>query len=522
MIKEKKIPVVLAILDGWGIGKKYPGNAIELAKTPNYKALTTRYPYTELLASGSAVGLPVGQDGNSEAGHMNIGAGRIVSQDAVAVNNSIKNGVFFKNAAFLAAVKNVRKNKSTFHLMGLLSDNNSPHVSPSHIYTLLDFLAKHKVKNIVLHLFTDGRDSFQHAALGMLQELTSHFCNGEKIGTVMGRFYGMERNKRWQYTEKAYDALVLGRAESFQRAEDVIERAYNRGETDEFIKPSVIGQSQASIKRTRIKSNDSVVFFNLRSDRARQIAKCFVQTDFNERNPRSFKRKKVLQNLTFVALTDFGPDLDTILTAFPSKDIKKTLPLALIGKKHFYIAESEKYAHVTYFFNGGYAQPVGGGEWYKVPSPQVKHYDEQPAMSAVKITKNVVARLEKNQYDFYCLNYANPDMVAHTGNLAASVLACQAVDFELGKLAKAVLKIKGHLIITADHGNAEELLDPKTGEIDTKHSTNPVPFCVVSAAYQKHRLRARRQGVLGDIAPTTLELLAISQPSLMKGKSLWK
>jgi len=516
-----KKPVVLAILDGWGYTSETKGNAVALAKTPYFDNAYKKYPSTLIKASGLDVGLPKGQNGNSEAGHMNIGAGRVVKQDAVVIQEAIKNGTFYKNPAFMEAVQKARKNKSTLHLMGLLSDNNSPHAYPPHLYALLDLLERNHVKKIVLHLFTDGRDSYQHAALGMLQELKSKFKNGEVIGTIMGRFYGMERNKRWEYTAKAYNALVLGEAEVFTDSEEVIERAYNRRETDEFIKPAVIGKNKTEIKETRIKEKDAVIFFNLRSDRTRQITKCFTQSNFNKMNPGSFKRKKVLKNLEFIAMTDFGPDLDNIITAFPSQDIPETLPILLDGYKQLYISESEKYAHVTYFLNGGYKDKVGKSEWIKIPSPKVKHYDVRPEMSADKITKTVIKKLKANQYDFILINYANPDMVSHTGNLKASIKAVEVVDQQLAKLSSEILKKNGTLLITADHGNVEELINLKTNEIDTKHSDNPVPFVIVSKELKNIKLKKDNQARLGDIAPTILKIMGIKKSKLMTGKSIW-
>lgn len=517
---EKISPLVLIVLDGWGIAPRTPGNAVALAKTLNFDFYKEKYPYTELRASGEAVGLPRGQVGNSEAGHMNIGSGRVALQDAVIIEQDIKNKTFFKNFAFLKAAAHVKKNKSTLHLMGLLCDNNSPHAHPLHLYALLDFCQREGLHDVVLHLFTDGRDSYQHAALGMLKELKSKFKNSEKIGTVMGRFYGMERNKRWQETEKAFDALVMGEGERVLDPTEAIEKAYNRGETDEFIRPAVVGASEREVKSTRIKDNDSVIFFNLRSDRARQITKCFVQKDFNKKNPGAFKRKKVFENLKFIAMTDFGPDLDSILTAFPSVDLNQTLPVALKGLKQLYIAESEKYAHVTYFFNGGHASQLAGEKWLKVPSPDDPHYQNNPRMSALEITNEVIKNIRKDSFDFYCVNFANPDMVGHTGDLAAAIEACSFVDLKTGEMVSEIFKKGGTAIITADHGNAEEMINLETGEIDTKHSSNPVPFLVVSESFKNIKLKGPKVCLLGDIAPTILKMLKLEKPSEMKARTI--
>lgn len=506
----KKNPFALVIMDGWGIARPSRGNAVALAKTPTINLLKKKYSYTELKASGTAVGLPTSQDGNSEAGHMNIGAGRIVEQDAVHINHCIYDGTYYKNPAFITAISHAQKNNSSLHLMGLLTDGMSAHSYPDHLYALLDLTQKKKVKKVYLHLFTDGRDSPQHGALEYLRKLKKFFCNGEKIATIMGRYYAMERNKRWQITEQAYNLLTLGTAKhQTKNAEEAILQSYNRNKSDEFIEPTLINKSGL------IKSNDAIIFFNLRSDRARQLAKAFVQKDFTEKNPGAFARKKIIKNLVFIAMTDFGPDLDHILSAFPSIDITETMPMALSDYRQLYIAESEKYAHVTYFFNGGYADRVANEDRMKVPSPNVHSYDLVPAMSAANITKIIVDNLRADKYDFYTINYANPDMVAHTGNLAATIKACECVDRQIGVLWKEIEKLKGTLIVTADHGNAEELINLKTGEIDTKHSINPVPFIVA-----KKRLNLAVGGLLGNIAPTVLKLMNMPAAKSMTEKSL--
>ncbi|MFH0819328.1 MAG: 2,3-bisphosphoglycerate-independent phosphoglycerate mutase [Patescibacteria group bacterium] len=505
-----KQPIILAIMDGWGMAPANKGNAITLAKTPNLDYLNKEYPHTLLRASGSVVGLPIEQDGNSEAGHMNIGAGRIVEQDAMIVNHHIYDGTFYKNAALQTAIDHAQSNKSRLHLMGLLTDGMSAHAYPDHVYALLDLLRKKGVKEVYLHLFTDGRDAPQHDAIKYLRRLESFFSNGEKIATIMGRYFAMERNKRWDITEQAYNLLTLGESvHQAKDAESAILRAYNQNKTDEFIEPTLID------KKGLIQDNDSVIFFNLRSDRTRQLSKAFVQPEFNKKNPGSFIRKKIIKNLKFVAMTDFGPDLDHILSAFPSVDVPDTLPMELAGKKQLYIAESEKYAHVTYFFNGGYAETVGGEDRVKIPSPDVNRYDQAPEMSAAKITKTVVDFIKQDAYDFYCINYANPDMVAHTGNLEASIKACEFIDKQIGELYKQVKNKNGILIITADHGNAEELINLETGEVDTKHSTNLVPFIVT-----KKNLNLKKNGCLGCIAPTILKLFNLPPAKLMSEKSL--
>ncbi|MFH1781769.1 MAG: 2,3-bisphosphoglycerate-independent phosphoglycerate mutase [Patescibacteria group bacterium] len=507
---KKQGPIILAILDGWGIDEPSASNAIALAKTPNMDKFMKEFPHTTLKASGVSVGLPPGQDGNSEAGHMNIGAGRIVEQDAVTISRHIEDGTFEKNPGLITAINHAKKNKSKLHLMGLLTNGMSAHAFPDHLYALLKLLRKKKCCDIYLHLFTDGRDSSPHGAIRFLDKLTSSFQNGEKIATIQGRYYAMERNKRWHITEKAYNLLTLGECEhQSDNARDAILEAYNRGQTDEFIEPTLID------KKGIIENNDSVIYFNLRSDRARQLTKAFVQKDFNKKNRYAFKRKKVLKNVDFVAMTDFGPDLDSIVTAFPSANIEHTLPMELKNMRQLYIAESEKYAHVTYFFNGGYADPLNKEARVKLPSPDVNTYDKKPEMSAPQLTYFIETALKVDKFDFYCVNFANPDMVAHTGNLKATIRACECVDAQLGRLYKAVSKKDGILIITADHGNAEGLKNLKTEEMDTNHSNNFVPLIIT-----KKGIKICKIGKLSDVAPTILELFNIQKPKAMKGRSL--
>lgn len=505
-------PMVLLILDGFGLSPQTAGNAIRLAKIPNWNALWKKFPHTTLQASGRAVGLVNHQDGNSEAGHMNIGAGRVVEQDPVRINRAIREGVFFKNPAFLHAIHHVKKHQSALHLMGMLGNRESAHAYPEHLHALLKLAHQEGIKKVYLHLFTDGRDSPPHAAILLIRRLRRFMYPGQQIATLMGRYYGMERAKRWAVTEQAYDTLVLGgkKCLSAESAEDAIVQAYNRGETDEFIQPTVL------VQKGRIKSNDSVIFFNLRSDRARQITKTFVQQNFTHSNPGSFALKKRLHKVIFVTMTDFGPDLDHVISAFPAVQIPDSLPLALSEVRQLFIAESEKYAHVTYFINGGYADPVNGEVRIKVDSPHTAHYDLTPRMSSKHITDIVIKYLQQARFDFFCVNLANADMVAHTGNLKATVAAVEEIDFEIGRLYTAVKQAKGTLVITADHGNAEEMITPGTSEVDTEHSTNPVPFLVTSKSVRF----SRANGTLADIAPTLLSLLGIKIPKSMTGKKL--
>ncbi len=506
-------PLVLAILDGWGIAPPSAGNAVRLARTPTINGWDNRYPRAELQASGSAVGLAAGQDGNSEAGHMNLGAGRVVVQDDSRISQSISNGTFFRNPAFLAAVHHAKKHRSTLHLMGLFGNVQSAHANPDHLLALLMFVHNHHLQDVKLHLFTDGRDSPRYYARDIISAFLPHFGEAT-VATIMGRFYAMDRNKQWDRTAAAYQAIV--EAKAAHRVDDprqAISQAYNRGESDEFIQPTVIGNYRG------VADNDAVIYFNLRSDRARQLTKALVQADFEPLNAQThpFRRARVVQGLTFVAMTDFGPDLDDILTAYPSVELRGTFPMAMKGKRQLYIAESEKFAHVTYFFNGGYADPVAGEDREMVPSPNVKTYDLAPAMSSQAITDRVVDVVKRGLYDVVVLNYANTDMVAHTGNLAAGIAAMEATDRCLGWLAAAVLAADGLLAVTGDHGNLEEMTNLVTGEVDTEHSTDPVPFYLIVNHLSRRQLQS---GALGDVAPTLLHLIGQPIPPEMTGHVL--
>lgn len=507
--------IILVILDGWGYAKPGPGNAVTLAKTPAFSQLWEKYPRTLLTAHGERVGLPDEQEGNSEAGHLNLGAGRVVLQDSVYISRSIHDFTFFKNTAFLEVLKHARKYNTKVHLLGLLSNGESAHSIPEHLYAVLQMLHQQKMEKVFLHLFTDGRDSPQFAAQRLLKDIEQHFCGQEKIATIIGRFYAMDRNKIWSRTELAYHTLVLGEGIAVNSPSEAIERAYRRGESDEFIAPTVIVDKKKRPIAT-IDDNDVIIFFNLRSDRARQLTKCFVQADFNEKNPGAFSRKKFPKNIRFCAMTDFGPDLPHVFTAFSSRDIYDGLAASLKDYKQIYIAESEKYSHVTYFFNGGFADPIAGEKRVRVPSPLAPRYDAVPEMSAAAVTGAGLKAL-KDKMNFICINFANPDMLGHTGNLQAGIKAVEFVDHCLGDLLKKAGE-ETTLIITADHGNIEEMLNLETGEINTEHSTNPVPFILVN----KNKFQLRDNGILADVAPTILELLNLSEPAAMTGRSLMK
>jgi 2,3-bisphosphoglycerate-independent phosphoglycerate mutase len=513
-----KKPFVLIILDGWGIAPPSKGNAIALANTPAMDKFYKIYPNTTLNATGQAVGLEKNQMGGSEAGHMNIGAGRIVKQDSRYISEAINSGEFFKNLALRKATNYVKVNSSSLHLIGLLSSEDSPHSNPKHLKALLLLAKKQKVKNVYLHLFTDGRDTLPRSALKYLKDLEKELAklNLGEIATIGGRFYGMDRTKNWQRLIKAYRAIVDGKGEKVFSAKEAIEKAYAQGLSDEFILPTVIIKKNKK-PIAQVKNKDAVIFFNLRSDRARQLSKFFVLEKVNGFKGKWTKLKKIF----FVAMTDFGPDLPCH-TAFLSHDVEKTLPFILKDFKQLYIAETEKYAHITYFFNGGHANAVGGEKRIMIPSPKVSSYDQKPEMSAPEITEVVKKNIEKDVYDFYAINFANPDMVGHTGNLGAAIKAVEEVDKCVGQIVKEVLKKRGVCFIAADHGNSDEMIDLKTGDVLTMHSKNPVPFIIVGEEFKKKNLKLRSKGILGDIAPTILDIMEIKKPRERTGRSLIK
>ncbi|KKR07044.1 MAG: 2,3-bisphosphoglycerate-independent phosphoglycerate mutase [Parcubacteria group bacterium GW2011_GWC2_39_14] len=512
------VPVVLLILDGWGIAKKNKGNAIELAHKPYFDRLWHEYPHAQLKAHGKYVGLPDDQVGNSEAGHLNIGAGRIIKQDSVLIFEAIAEGRFPKNLALNSTLQNVITNKSELHLMGLVSEEESPHSSLDHLYALVDLAYVRGVKNIHLHLFTDGRDSRQFATINIIDKIIARIDGQARLSTLIGRYYAMDRGKNWDRTEKAFRCLVQGQGLVFRSSHEALLHAYNQKKTDEYIEPSIIATDKKTVKDSRIKDNDAVIFFNLRSDRARQLTKSFVQDKFNKLNPNAFVRGPMLKNLTFCTLTDFGPDLDDIKTVFPSADIKNTLPMILKNHKQVYLAETEKYAHMTYFINGGYSEKVDSEGRLQIVSDNIMSYADRPVMKVNELTSAVKDFL-KQKYAFIAVNFANPDMVGHTGNLQSTIKAIEDVDKCLGRIADAVLKKKGVLIVTADHGNAEKMIDLETNEVWAGHTTNPVPFIIVS---NKKIKKLRPDGVLGDIAPTIYDLLEIKSLPTELNNSLIK
>ncbi|PIY93139.1 MAG: 2,3-bisphosphoglycerate-independent phosphoglycerate mutase [Candidatus Magasanikbacteria bacterium CG_4_10_14_0_8_um_filter_32_14] len=515
-IVEDHKPTVLMILDGFGLADpKNTGNAITPNTAPNIFSYLKKYSNTELKACGMDVGLFPNQEGNSEAGHLNIGAGRVIEQDLVRISHAIKDGTFFKNDSFRHVLFHAKKYNSAVHLMGLLTDGQSAHANSKHIYALLEFFRKQNQKEVYLHLFTDGRDSSQHGAVNFLLDLRKNMKNGEKIATVIGRFYAMDRNKMWTRTQQAYEAVVCGIGMKANSAEDAISQAYNRDETDEYILPTVIMEGGKPV--ATIEDNDVIFFFNARSDRARQITKAFVQKDFQKMNQGAFKRKKIPKNNRFVAMTDFGPDLPGIFTAFPSPDFKNCLAKA-IGENYeqLYISETEKYAHITYFINGGYSESINGEKRQMIKSGAHYSYADKPEMHCKEITDTVLGYLEKHTYNFVTINFPNADMVGHTGNFEATKKAVTIMDSQIKRLVDYVLNKDGQIFITADHGNAERMFDEKTGEIMTSHTTNPVPFIFIS----KDKKQKMKSGRLADVAPTILKVLNIEKPEEMTGHSL--
>lgn len=505
-------PIVLAILDGWGIGPATKNNAITQARTPVIDSLWSSNPHALLAASGKAVGLPPGQAGNSEAGHLNIGAGRIIEQDAVLISHKINDGSFFTNKAFLGAVEHVRKYKSNIHLVGLLTSDQSAHAYPEHVHALLHFFSGHNVNNVFLHLITDGRDSSPHSAMDSLEDLQKHFIGKEQIASVSGRFYAMDRIKEWDRTEKAYDMMVNGNGRRASTAKRAVMQAYNRGENDEYIQPTVVVKNGKPIKT--ITDKDAIIFFNLRSDRVRQISKAFLQGD----EFIGFKRKKILENIYFASLTDFGPDLPNIHVAYPFRRVTNSLPFVFGDWRQLYISESEKYAHVTYFFNGGYAHPVAGEERVIIKSPRLHSYSKKPEMNAQQLTDFVLNGLKHDQYDFIVMNYPNPDMIAHTGNIEAAIQGIEYVDFCIGRIESAVKRENGLLVVTADHGNADDMMNIQTGEMLTEHSHNLVPFIISGKGIEDCIMQEK--GALRHIAPTIIKLAGLTIPKEMTQKSL--
>lgn len=505
---NKKL-TMLMILDGFGINDNEKGNAVKLANTPNIDRLMKTCPTTEVYTSGLNVGLPDGQMGNSEVGHTNIGAGRIVYQELTRITKSIEDGDFFSIPEFVEAIENCKKNNSKLHIMGLLSDGGV-HSHIRHLFALLEFAKRRDFEDVYVHCFLDGRDTPPASAEGYIMQLEEKMKEKEvgRIASISGRFYAMDRDKRWQRVKKTYDALVNGTGEKATSAVTAIESSYQKEIFDEFVEPTVIVNGEAPI--ATIEKNDSVIFFNFRPDRAREITRTLVDKEFNE-----FETKDL--NLYFVCMTPYDETMPNVKVAFKKEPLKNTFGeyISNNGLTQLRIAETEKYAHVTFFFNGGEEKQYKGEDRILVPSPKVETYDLKPEMSAIEVTDKVVEAIKSEKYDSIILNYANPDMVGHTGNLEASIKAIETIDNCVGRVIEEINKVNGVCLITADHGNSEQMIDYKTGEPHTAHTTNPVPLILVGMEGV-----TLKTGKLADLAPTMLDIMGLKKPDEMTGESI--
>ena len=501
-----KKPVALLIMDGFGENPSDYGNAIAAANTPNLDKLMAECPTTMIGASGLDVGLPDGQMGNSEVGHTNIGAGRVVYQELVRITKSFESGDALQNEAFLKAVENCKQNDSALHLMGLLS-NGGVHSHQEHLYGLLSMAKKMGLTKVFVHAFLDGRDVPPSSGAEFMKELVAKMeeIGVGKVASVMGRFYAMDRDNAWDRVEKAYAAMVYGEGNTSSCPVKAIEDSYQEGVTDEFVVPVVIDGTE------RIKANDSVIFFNFRPDRARQITRSFVDSDF-----KGFERKNGCFPLTFVCMTQYDATMPNVLVAYHPKELTMTFGeyISQKGLTQLRIAETQKYAHVTFFFNGGEEKTFPGEDRILVPSPNVETFDQKPEMSAYEVTDKVVEAINADKYDVIILNWANCDMVGHTGIMEAAKAAVEAVDTCVGRTVDAILRKGGAALITADHGNAEKMCEPD-GSPFTAHTTNPVPL--ILAGYD---CKLREGGRLADLAPTMLQILGLPKPEEMNGESL--
>ena len=507
-----KKPTVLMILDGFGLNEKTEGNAVAQAKTPNIDILMNEYPCVKGNASGLAVGLPDGQMGNSEVGHMNMGAGRIVYQELTRITKEIQDGDFFQNEALLAGMKNVMDNGSSLHLYGLLSDGGV-HSHITHLYGLLEMAKRQGIEKVYVHCFLDGRDTPPASGKGFIEELEAKMKEigvGE-IATINGRYYAMDRDNRWDRVEKAYRAIAYGEGQQADSAVAAIDASYAAEVTDEFVVPTVITKNGAPV--ATVNDKDTIIFFNFRPDRAREITRVFCADDFD-----GFDRG-ARKDVTYICFTEYDVTIPNKEIAFKKVSLTNTFGefLAANGKTQARIAETEKYAHVTFFFNGGVEEPNEGEDRILVKSPKVATYDLQPEMSAYEVCDKLVEAIKSDKYDVIVINFANPDMVGHTGILEAAIKAVEAVDECVGKAMAAIKEVDGQMFLCADHGNAEMLVDYETGEPFTAHTTNPVPFVLYNydPAYT-----LKEDGCLADIVPTLIEMMGMEQPAEMTGKSL--
>ncbi|MBU5486038.1 2,3-bisphosphoglycerate-independent phosphoglycerate mutase [Clostridium sp. MSJ-11] len=505
-------PVMLMILDGFGITDKVDGNAILAANKPNYENIWNKYPHTYLKASGLSVGLPEGQMGNSEVGHLNIGAGRIIYQELTRITKDIDEGSFYDNAVINEVMDKSLKNNSSLHLMGLLSDGGV-HSHIDHLKALLKLAKKKGLNRVYIHGFLDGRDVPPSSAKSYISEIEGFMRElglGE-VATIAGRYYAMDRDKRWERTNLAYNALVLGQGEEVNSAIEAVDKSYKDNKTDEFVLPTVVmkdGRPTATIK-----NGDSIIFFNFRPDRARQLTRALNDKVFD-----GFKRETL--SLNFVTMTQYDKTIENVSIAYEPESYENTLGeyISKLGLKQLRIAETEKYAHVTFFFNGGVEKPNDGEDRALIPSPKVATYDLKPEMSAYEVTEEVLKRIDSNQYSLIILNFANPDMVGHTGVFEAAKVAIETVDICMGKIVNKILEKDGTVFLTADHGNSEQMIDYSTGQPMTAHTTNEVPYIYIS----NHSKGLREGGILADIAPTILNEMGVEVPKEMTGKNLIK
>lgn len=537
-------PVVLLVLDGWGLAPPSSGNAVTLAKTPNMNYLLENYPNTTLIASGEAVGLPANEVGNTEVGHLTMGSGRVILQDLKRINVAIEDKSFINNPAFIKAADHIKKHNSSFHIMGIYGSGRV-HASRDHLFALLDFCKVHQIPRVYLHLFTDGRDSAPKEAIEIMPALETKLLElpYARIATIAGRYYGMDRDGRWDRIKRSYEAMVLGKGVPANSAAEALKQAYEKGLTDEFIEPTVIFDQGKPI--ATIEDNDAAIFYNFRIDRARQLTQAFVLPDFGTFNPKAqpaagnddvlfkpeFDREVILKNLFFVTMTEYHEQLPVSAIAFPTQVVNNSLPevLSKRGLRQVQMAESEKERFVTFYFNGMKESGFSGTDVDIVPSPKVTTYDKRPQMSVFDIVNEFKKNLDKDIYHFFVINFANADMVGHSGNLAKTIEAVSITDKAIGEVVKATTAAGGTLIVTADHGNAEELVTLPTtsfffttdpGSMNTDHSNNPVPVIFVSKDFFQKKIPLRK-GYLSDIAPTILAIMNIDKPVEMTGSSLF-
>ncbi|MBO2516373.1 MAG: 2,3-bisphosphoglycerate-independent phosphoglycerate mutase [Clostridiales bacterium] len=504
----------LIIMDGFGINPETNGNAIYTAGTPELDKLMKQFPTTQLGASGMDVGLPDGQMGNSEVGHLNIGAGRIVYQELTRITKDIQDGVFFEKEPLIWAMDTVKANGGSLHLMGLLSDGGV-HSHNTHLYALLKMAKMRGLKNVFVHCLLDGRDVPPTSAAEYMQQLQDKISEigVGRVASIQGRFWGMDRDNIWDRVEKGYNAIAMG--EGIQETDPVqaVKNSYANGKTDEFMIPTVICENGKPV--AQVNAGDSIVFFNFRPDRARQITRAFIKADFT-----GFERRKGLIPVQFVSMTQYDATFTELKVVNPPASMDNTLGqyLAALNMTQAHIAETQKYAHVTFFFNGGVEAPNPMEDRFLIDSPKVATFDMKPEMSAPEVTEKALELIDSGKYDVMILNYANCDMVGHTGVMDAAVTAVKEIDKDVGILVKEILKMGGRAFVTADHGNADQMIDPKTGEPFTAHTTNPVPFIACDPALVSRKLR--EGGRLADIAPTMLDAMGIKVPAEMTGKSL--